>query len=139
MCLLRIKSMCGYQSITYFFRRKFIIILSNNQSQCVSLRKMKTEHKFAYFKYIVIHNIFNQILDKEETDEGGSGSEHATHPDGENETSMPLIVTLFYLHYNKNNYIFQYYKSNIYFKRSLLTYTYIHSYMCFINIIERRS
>lgn len=28
-----------------------------------------------------------QILDKEETDEGGSGSDHTTHPDGENENS----------------------------------------------------
>lgn len=30
---------------------------------------------------------FVQILDKEETDESGSGSDHNTHQEGENETS----------------------------------------------------
>lgn len=29
-----------------------------------------------------------QILDKEENEEGGSGSDHTTHPEGENESSM---------------------------------------------------
>ncbi|CAH0724980.1 unnamed protein product, partial [Brenthis ino] len=35
----------------------------------------------------ILHDLTKKILDKEETDEGGSGSEHTTHPDGENETS----------------------------------------------------
>ncbi|CAH0724979.1 unnamed protein product, partial [Brenthis ino] len=34
----------------------------------------------------ILHDLTKKILDKEETDEGGSGSEHTTHPDGENET-----------------------------------------------------
>ncbi|XP_072938045.1 dmX-like protein 2 isoform X3 [Epargyreus clarus] len=35
----------------------------------------------------ILHDLTKKILDKEETDEGGSGSDHTTHPDGENETS----------------------------------------------------
>ncbi|XP_039758479.1 dmX-like protein 2 isoform X1 [Pararge aegeria] len=35
----------------------------------------------------ILHDLTKKILDKEETDEGGSGSEHTTHPDGENESS----------------------------------------------------
>ncbi|XP_026493459.2 dmX-like protein 2 isoform X2 [Vanessa tameamea] len=34
----------------------------------------------------ILHDLTKKILDKEETDEGGSGSDHTTHPDGENET-----------------------------------------------------
>ncbi|XP_045775741.1 dmX-like protein 2 isoform X3 [Maniola jurtina] len=33
----------------------------------------------------ILHDLTKKILDKEETDEGGSGSDHTTHPDGENE------------------------------------------------------
>ncbi|XP_037292444.1 dmX-like protein 2 isoform X2 [Manduca sexta] len=35
----------------------------------------------------ILHDLTKKILDKEETDEGGSGSDHATHPDGENDTT----------------------------------------------------
>ncbi|XP_069360207.1 dmX-like protein 2 isoform X9 [Maniola hyperantus] len=35
----------------------------------------------------ILHDLTKKILDKEETDEGGSGSDHTTHPDGENESS----------------------------------------------------
>ncbi|XP_032514293.2 dmX-like protein 2 isoform X1 [Danaus plexippus] len=35
----------------------------------------------------ILHDLTKKILDKEETDEGGSGSDHTTHPDGENENS----------------------------------------------------
>ncbi|KAL0821029.1 hypothetical protein ABMA28_005673 [Loxostege sticticalis] len=35
----------------------------------------------------ILHDLTKKILDKEETDEAGSGSDHTAHPDGENETS----------------------------------------------------
>ncbi|XP_052742471.1 dmX-like protein 2 isoform X1 [Bicyclus anynana] len=35
----------------------------------------------------ILHDLTKKILDKEETDEGGSGSEHTNHPDGEHESS----------------------------------------------------
>ncbi|XP_069360201.1 dmX-like protein 2 isoform X2 [Maniola hyperantus] len=46
----------------------------------------------------ILHDLTKKILDKEETDEGGSGSDHTTHPDGENERhrrpSHPLTKVL---------------------------------------------
>ncbi|XP_063894834.1 dmX-like protein 2 isoform X4 [Helicoverpa armigera] len=33
----------------------------------------------------ILHDLTKKILDKEETDEGGSGSDHTAHPDGEHE------------------------------------------------------
>ncbi|CAH2982214.1 unnamed protein product [Chilo suppressalis] len=35
----------------------------------------------------ILHDLTKKILDKEESDEAGSGSDHTNHPDGENETS----------------------------------------------------
>ncbi|KAJ0175201.1 hypothetical protein K1T71_009342 [Dendrolimus kikuchii] len=35
----------------------------------------------------ILHDLTKKILDKEETDEGGSGSDHTAHPDGENDSS----------------------------------------------------
>lgn len=33
-----------------------------------------------------------QILDKEETDEGGSGSDHTAHPEGEHESEFYILI-----------------------------------------------
>ncbi|CAH2049435.1 unnamed protein product, partial [Iphiclides podalirius] len=35
----------------------------------------------------ILHDLTKKVLDKEENEEGGSGMDHTTHPDGENESS----------------------------------------------------